>query len=143
MSKANSNFRTSAQLEQQKQWWARQQGWVVSSFDPWSVPMLVEAAVGPNWSPQKPKAAKSAVSHTTSSRTPAQRSRETAIREDFSTLEEARQLPDDAHASRLISVASANPHVMVPVCDHANESYPIFSGDRERMLEGSSCVAIA
>ena len=98
MSKANSNFRTSAQLEQQKQWWAPQQGSVVSSLDPCQVPMLIEGAVGLSWSLQKPKAAKSAVSHTTSSSTPAQRSRETAIRDDSSTLEEARQLPDDAHA---------------------------------------------
>ena len=99
VSKANWNFTTSAQLEQQKQWWAPQQGSVVSSLDPCPVPMLVEAVVGPNWSPQKPKAAKSAVSHTTSSSTPAQRSRETAIRDDFSTLAEARQLPEHAHAS--------------------------------------------
>lgn len=72
----------------------------MSSLDPCPVPMLIVAVVGLNWSLQKPKAAKSAVSHTTSNSTPAQRSRETAILDDCSTLDEARQLPDDVHPSR-------------------------------------------
>ena len=81
---------TSTLLEQQKQWWPVQHDGVAS--EPSGALMQAERVATENDSPlQKPNAAKSAVSHNTSSNVPARNRRDDAIRDDCSTVREGRQ----------------------------------------------------
>lgn len=81
-SPGSSNLTTSAPLEQQKQWWPAQQEGVVSESP--EAQTVAEVGDGIRRSPlQKPKAATSAVSHRTNSRTPARR----PISDDCTTVE--------------------------------------------------------
>ena len=85
-----SNVMTSAPLEQQKQWWPVQQEGAPSESS--AARMAAEVAdAGSSSGLQKPRAATSAVSHSTSSKIPARPRRETAIRDDCTTVEGARQ----------------------------------------------------